>query len=137
MADNYAKIVKKNKVGRPTVITDEVVAKLEAVLKLGVTDDVACDYAEINPATFYRHLASDENFARKIRQAKNYARIAAGNVVLKAIIEGNDVQTAKWWLEKKYPNEFGGTANLNLGVQVNIKQEFNKELEQYSNEKQS
>jgi len=110
--DNPKDIVKPGKPGRPTVITPETIKKLESVFQLGVTDEVACDYAEIAPSTFYDHLNKDEDFRRKMRAAKNYARIAAGAVVVEAI-KNKDVNTARWWLEKKYPNEFCGRVDSN------------------------
>lgn len=92
--------------GRPTVITDDVVQKLENVFKLGVTDAVACNYAKIAERTFYDHLRSDEGFRSLIQAAKDYARILACSVVIDAI-KNKDIQAAKWFLEKRYPEEFG------------------------------
>lgn len=98
---------KKKEAGRPSVLTPERTAKLEEIFKLAVTDAVACDYAELDPATFYRHVSSDPDFARKIRQAKDYGRLAAGSVVMDSIVKKHDIDSAKWWLERKHPNEFG------------------------------
>ena len=86
--------------GRPTVITKNVIAKLIKAFKEGFTDQQACDYAQIHSSTFYRHKQSDESFAREIESAKVYITIKAHKIVAKAIQKG-DVQTAKWWLEKK------------------------------------
>lgn len=86
--------------GRPTVITKNTVAKLVKAFKEGFTDQQACDYAQIHTATFYRHMKSDEAFAREIGSAKVFITITAAKVVVKAIKKG-DIQVAKWWLEKK------------------------------------
>ncbi|MBM3256580.1 MAG: hypothetical protein FJZ04_03905 [Candidatus Moranbacteria bacterium] len=101
------KALVKKEVGRPTVITEEVVRKLESVFKLGVKDNIACNYAGIPERTYYENLQRNEDFRSKMRAAQNYARIAAGNVVMDDIVHNKDVQTAKWWLEKKHPDEFG------------------------------
>jgi len=107
----------QNEVGRPTIITPEIITMLESVFKLGVTDEVALNYAGVSSATYYRHLKDDKDFERKMRSAQDFARIAAGQVVMKAIVEDKDVQTAKWWLEKKYHNEFGGAeTEIKIGV---------------------
>jgi hypothetical protein len=100
-------LVKKD-VGRPTVVTEDVVRKLESVFKLGVKDNVACNYAGIPERTYYDHLKGNEDFRSRIRAAQNYPRIAAGQTVVRAFTEDNDVQSARWWLEKKHPDEFGG-----------------------------
>lgn len=119
MGRNNTRSIKKSNAGRPTVMTDETVSKLESVFKLGVTDQVACTYAGISRETYYSHLEKNPLFSDKIASAKDYARIAAGSVVMDAIIKQKDVQTAKWWLEKKYPTEFGQQANNAVNVQVN------------------
>lgn len=122
---NSKKVIKK-KVGRPTVMVPEVVAKLESIYKLDVTDDVACDYAGIDEATLYRHLEKNDVFARNVRSWKKFGRIAAGNVVMDSIVKDKDVVTAKWWLEKKAPKEFGNRPEVaiqqNIGFQLTDEQ---------------
>lgn len=89
-----------NSGGRPSVVNNVVLAKLTEAFKQGFNDEQACDYAQIHPATFYRHMQSDENFAREIRGAKLFVIIAASKVVVNAIKKGN-IQAAKWWLDRK------------------------------------
>jgi hypothetical protein len=102
------------KAGRPIKVTrDDTVAKLEAAFHLGVTDEVACRYADIHPTNYYLHLKENEDFARKIAKAKDYSRIAAGSVVLNAI-ERKNVDAAKWWLERKHPQEFGKPTGMQV-----------------------
>lgn len=107
----------KSKPGRPTVMTADTILKLESVFKLGVSDAVACNYAGVGNRTYYDHLKANEDFRTKMDSAKHYGRLAAGNVVMDKIVKDKDVNTAKWWLEKKYPNEFGNTPAL---TQINI-----------------
>jgi len=113
----------KNEGGRPTKITDEVVKQLESVFKLAVTDTTACAYAKISRETFYNRLEKDPVFRDKIASAKEYARIAAGQVVIQAIAD-KDVQTARWWLEKKHPEEFRSTpvalTQVNVGGEMGV-----------------
>jgi len=115
------KILEK-KAGRPTVITEDVIAKLEAVKKLGVSNEIACDYANIHPATYYRHLESDEDFARRMRSAEYFANIAARQAVVKAIVEDKDVKAAQWWLERR-DKDFSGQPQQ-VVQQVNIIQQL-------------
>lgn len=106
----------ENKVGRPTKMDEETVVKLESIFKIGGTIEEACSYALINKTTYYTWLKEHDGFSTKMEAAQHYADVAAKNVVVAAITKDNDLNTAKWWLEKR---EF-----RNPLVQVN--QQFNK-----------
>ena len=123
------KALVEKKVGRPSAITEGVVRKLESVFKLGVKDNVACNYAGIPERTYYDNLKNNEEFRSKIRTAQNYARIAAGQTVVRAFTEDNDVQSAKWWLEKKHPDEFGSQPVV--ATQVNISNIVTEQKKKY------
>lgn len=92
--------------GRPSKRTEAIVEKLVSVYKLGVTDEVACNHAGIDKQTLYNWYKVDEDFFDRIQTAKNFARLAAGNVVMNSIVKKKDINTAKWWLEKKHSGEF-------------------------------
>lgn len=97
--------------GRPSKKNDEIVKKLLDVYKLGVNDEVACNYAGISKPTLYAWCKEDEDLLYQIQGAKDYGRVVASQVVMKSIIEG-DVNSAKWWLEKKYAKEFQSRPEL-------------------------
>lgn len=101
-----------NKVGRPSNFDDETIQKLESVFKLGVTVGVACNHAGVSDSAYYVKMKEDEDFRDKMESARDYARIAAGQIVVNAIVKDRDVETAKWWLAKKHPDEFGETHKL-------------------------
>lgn len=92
-------------VGRPTALTDEVVRNLEEIFKIGGTVSEACSYAGIGNRTYYDHMRDDKEFRRKMRAAKKFSLIAAKNVILNAIIKDKDVNTSRWWVEKKEFNK--------------------------------
>ena len=102
----------KNPGGRPPAITEEVEQKLESVLRLDVSDKVACEYAGISRDTYYRTLKDNQEFSDRMTTAKNYARIAAGQVVVQAIVKDKDVASAKWWLEKRHGKEFSSNPEI-------------------------
>ena len=106
------------KTGRPTKYNEDVIKRFESVFQLGVTDRTACSYVGIHHDTYYSWLKEKPEFTARISKAKHFARIAAGSVVKNAIVNDRDVATARWWLEKKHPDEFksGGTA---VGVRTN------------------
>jgi len=95
------KKITKKKTGRPTAITAKTITKLESILKIGGTIQEATAYAEIGERTYYDNLKSNENFRRKMQQAKHYATVAAKNVVVQSILKDKDLNTAKWWLERR------------------------------------
>jgi len=121
MANNNTKDIKDiKKVGRPTAIVPDTVAKLENIFKVGGNIEEACSYAGINKATYYRHLESDEDFATKMEAAQHYADIVAKNVVVNKIVKDNDLDTAKWWLERREFKNVGQSKVLqqfNMGSQ--------------------
>lgn len=87
-------------VGRPTVVTEEIVGKLVEVFRLGVSDTAACAHAGISRDTFYERLKSDPLFSDKITSAKNFAVLASRQNVVKAIVQDKDLDTSKWYIEK-------------------------------------
>jgi uncharacterized protein with von Willebrand factor type A (vWA) domain len=52
----------KNKVGRPTKMTKEVVRKLEHAFMLGCTDAEACCHADISHSTPYAYCCFSGEF---------------------------------------------------------------------------
>ena len=121
MSSNLTSVSENSKsVGRPTVITEEVVRKLESILQLGVSDGIACQYAQISRDAFYDHLKNDPAFSDRIQSAKDLITIAAGQVVVNDITVNKDVASAKWWLERKAPDEFGDKKSEPPPIQVNV-----------------
>lgn len=90
----------KNEVGRPTVMSDETVRKLEESLKGGMTVSQACVVSDVSRDTYYRHYKMDEAFSDKMRFAKSYVAMLAKQNIAKAIADG-DIGVSKWFLEKQ------------------------------------
>lgn len=94
------------KAGRPTVITIEAVSKLVASFQNGMTVRDACWQSGISHEAYYNRLRNDEEFADTMARAQASCTLKARQVIIEAI-QGGSVSTAKWWLEKKAPDEFG------------------------------
>lgn len=121
MAD---KKIEPKKPGRPTKYSEEIVVKLESILKIGGTIEQACAYAEIVRDTFYRWMEENEEFRTRMEKAKHYSDIIAKNIVVEAITKNKDLETAKWWLEKR---EFRNQPQNVIGIKGDdIKVEFVK-----------
>ena len=117
MADGNSKNIVKNKGGRPTVMSADTITKLESIFKIGGTVDEAVTYAGIGRRTYFDHLERDEAFRTKIEAAQHYADIVAKNVVIDAIVKDKDLNTAKWWLEKR---QFNQPIQQNNMTQINV-----------------
>jgi hypothetical protein len=94
-----------NPTGRPTVMTNATVQKLEAALRDGFNVEMACHVSGVGRSTYYQHLQSNPDFADKMALAHDWTTQRAKQVIGTAINNG-DLPTAKWWLERKLRAEF-------------------------------
>ena len=85
---------------RPTVMTDEVVSKLEHAFSMGCTDLEACMYAGIAKATFYRYQEDNEDFRDHKEVLKSNPFMLARTVLVKALQDG-DVNTAHKMIDRR------------------------------------
>ena len=103
--------IRTQKAGRPSVINNDVIQKLEVVLAAGFGVSSACHFSGISTSTFYEHKALDRGFADRMRLAEDWATFRARQTVLQAIDNG-DVATARWYLERKARVEFAANKPL-------------------------
>lgn len=94
-------------VGRPSIMTNETVVKLVDVLKRGFSIQAACNYAQIDRTTFYRHLRTDPIFATKMSTSVMYLYLAASETLFKKIAQEHDPKIAMWYLERVDPERWG------------------------------
>ncbi len=94
-----------NIIGRKSVMTAEVVAKLEQAFSLGCSDAEACFFAGINKASLYRYQEKNKTFCNRKEALKKRMVLLARAVVEKALFEG-DKATARWYLEKYCKEDF-------------------------------
>jgi len=104
------KIVKRD-VGRPTKYSEVIVDKLEEVFKLGGTIEQACAYAGIDKGSYYKWIELYKDFSTRIERAKHFTDIVAKRNINVAINEKKDLETSKWWLEKR-EFKYGDTYNV-------------------------
>lgn len=96
---------KGNGVGRPTIMTKKILAKLEGAFALGHSDAEACIIAEIDKATLYRYCNKHRNFATKKELLKHTPAIKARRNIIEAL-NNKDIDTSKWYMERKVKEEF-------------------------------
>jgi hypothetical protein len=92
--------------GRPPSITPE---KLDMFIKAfgnGLNDKESCCYAEISESVFYEYCKKNPKFQELKERLKQKPLVQAKINILEAI-KNKDIQTTKWYLEKKNRDEFG------------------------------
>lgn len=107
---NLAKTESK-KVGRPTAIDANILAKLRDAFSYAATDEEACQQANISPATLYRYIEENPEFWEEKERLKNMPNFTAKKVIISQIQEW-DEKSAQWWLERKAKNEFSTRSEI-------------------------
>lgn len=102
--------MKKNKGGRATVMTPEVIEKLEEAFLLGCTDVEACLAADIAPATLYNYQEKHPEFLERKEQLKQNPVYKARKTVVNAITK--DPRLAMDYLSRKAKKEFGNNVDI-------------------------
>lgn len=97
--------VQKQKVGRPTVVNENTIQKLEAAISSGFSVTTACHLSSISTSTFYEYKSCDESFATRMKLAEEVVTYRARQVILKEIDNGS-LKAAIYWLERKARVEF-------------------------------
>ena len=90
--------------GRPSVMTETVLALLKEAFLLGCPDVEACLYAEIDEATLYRYQEANPDYASKKARWKKTPSFMARKKVVESIDE--DYELALKYLERKEKQEF-------------------------------
>lgn len=91
--------------GRKTVMTPEIINKLEQAFSMGCSDLEACLYADIGKTTLYNYQNENPEFVERKEQLKEQLVLKARTVIANAL-NNKDENTAKWYLERKAKNEF-------------------------------
>ncbi len=93
------------KIGRPTDMTPETIAKLEQAWSIGCSDLEACVFADIGKTTLYNYQNAHPEFVERKQVLKEKLVLKARTVIADAIYK-KDENTAKWYLERKRKQEF-------------------------------
>lgn len=96
--------------GRPTIINEKVIKRLEEVFSIGGTDLEACLYANIGKATLYKYQRGNPEFLDRKELLKEKTILKARREVDKGL-KGNPDFSLKY-LERKRKKEFGTQQNI-------------------------
>lgn len=93
------------KAGRPSVVNEDMLRKLEVFIASGMSVSASCYMAGLSKSTYYEHKELDKEFADRMRMAEEWATFRARQIILQAIDNG-DTACARWYLERKARFEF-------------------------------
>ncbi len=100
-------------VGRPTVMTTEIIAKLEEAFLNGGSDKEACFIAQIGMTTLYDFCKDNPAFAERKESLKDMVKYQARMNIAKAINTG-DKTLSQWYLERKVKDEFSNKTETDI-----------------------
>ncbi len=110
---------KKNKPGRKSLKTKEVIGKIEEVAALDGSIEEMAYYAGINKETLYKWLQTDKPLFHRIEALRQRPILKARQTIVKAL---DAPGSAQWYLERKKKAEFSekveieNTTHLKLDV---------------------
>lgn len=103
---------KKSNAGRPTVMTQDTVNKLEYAFSIGASAEEATHYAGISRQTFYVWLKEHPEYSDRIEDLRMKPVLKARVTLFNSL---NDPHHAKWYLKKKRTEEFGDQVDITSG----------------------
>ena len=100
---------------RPTIMTPDVIAKLEEAFAWGCTDREACLWADIGFQTLYNYQEKHPEFVERKEALKEKPILLARKAVVNAIKKGDRI-TAMAYLDRKKKDEFSTKTETDLRV---------------------
>lgn len=89
--------------GRPSVMTTEILERLRQAFAIGCTDEEACAFAKIGVTTLYDYQREHPEFSEEKEELKKTPILKAKNTIAQSL---DDVKNAQWYLERKSKDEF-------------------------------
>lgn len=95
--------IKPIRVGRPSVITNEILHKLKKAFLMDCTDAEACIVAGIARSTLSEYKRLNPEFSDNVQSWKLNPILKARTTIYNNL---DNINIAKWYLERKCPEEF-------------------------------
>lgn len=93
------------KCGKPTVMTPEVIAKLDHAFSLGVSDKLAYNFAGISADAFYDYLRVNPMYSERRAELRSKLSLKAVHNVAKSI-QNENIDDSKWYLERRHRSDY-------------------------------
>ena len=126
---NIKKKTKKHAGWRPSVVTPEVIAKLEYGFTKWLTDLEACLYADISKDALYNYINKNPEFSDRKELLKQQPKMKA-KINIAEKIEEKDDYNSRWYLETKWKDEFSKqvkTINENTNTNADVTDDLTDE----------
>lgn len=104
--------------GRPTVLTPDVIRKLEEAYALDCSDGEACLYANISRSTLYELQKENPEFSNRKALLKKKPFLVARQTMMRGLEE--DYEFALKYMERKKKKEFGLRIESNYSGNISI-----------------
>lgn len=111
----------KNLGGRPSSVTPEKVSKLEQAFSIGASVKEARNYAKISRSSYYRFITDNPEFRERFEDLQTTPILKALESVYSDL---DNVETAKWLLERRRKDEYSTRQELGGEVKINLWQQF-------------
>lgn len=91
--------------------------KIREALELGLTQKEAQNIAGIHPDTFHTWMKEKPEFSEMVKSALDNGKAEHLKNIRKAAKK--HWQASAWWLERKFPQEWGKRNDLNMNLDLN------------------
>ena len=116
----------EKKVGRPSIVRDEVVQKLEQAFAIGATDTEACSFAGISRGTLYNYIQKNPTFLDRISELKSKLPLRA-KFELKQLVESGNEKAIFWYLDRlQKSRNLEGSSALADAVEETTREELDR-----------
>jgi len=85
---------------------DEILSALVGAFQRDLNVEEACLEAGISKDTYYNWINASDELANRIAKAKQRLKTEVKRIIADKIIKNSDLDTAKWWAERKLKSEF-------------------------------
>jgi len=125
--EKSTKTAKKDKAerGRPSVMTQDTLTKLQLAFETGASDREACLFAGISPATLYNYQEEHTDYVEQKEAWKEKPIFIARQAVIKQFQNGDGDLVLKY-LEHKKKDEFAPKATVDFGVSQELQESIGK-----------
>ena len=106
----FKEIIPRRERGAPTVMTPEVLRKLEDAFMHAFTDKEACLYANISKTALYEYCERNPDFAERKETLKITPNLAAKRELVVGI--KGSVDQSRWWAQHKMSDEFAPKSKI-------------------------
>lgn len=98
--------IKRDKRGRPTVMTKQVLGKLRQAFSIGCTDREAAIFADIHVDTLYAYCKENPDFSDEKEELKDHNVIHARMNISQRIQKGRSIDDSWEYIKRKRKSEF-------------------------------